>query len=225
MGTGAEAWIIPSVIAALGTGAQMYTQRAAQKDQNAAMAAGVEDTRQRQRQADAQINQEIGALEGSTADDERAQSMQRFMDTLRTARRTTAGDAAVPAASERYQRDLASSQAGIKNFGEQVADTLARINGQTMQRVNENRGFARTGDEVGGIARNADADMFLARLRAGGITADPYVDAAGRLLTGVGAGMASRPPKPTGPAGTPPYIPPSNARTWGGSGGFSPPPP
>jgi hypothetical protein len=223
MGTGIEAWAVPAAIAAIGTGAQIYTQRSAQKDQNAAMAAGMRDVQKRQRDADLKINEEIGALEGSTADDERAQSMQRFMDTLNTARRTTAGDPAVPGASDLYQQDVASSQAGVKNFGDQVAATLARINGATMQRTNENRGFARTGDEVSGIARNAEADAFLARLRASGIMPDPYINAAGQLATGVGTAMATRAPTQT-PGRTPPYVPPSNSRTWGGENGFSPPP-
>jgi hypothetical protein len=148
--------------------------------------------------------------------------MQRFMDTLKTARRTTAGDPAVPGASDRYQQDVATSQAGVRNFGEQVADTLARINSATLQRINENRGFARTGDEVSGIARNAEADAFLARLRASGIMPNPYVDAAGQIATGVGTAMATRAPVP-GPGGT---VKPGIGGTGGGAipwkGGYDP---
>lgn len=217
MGTGAEAWIVPAVIAAAGTAVQVQTTRRAQADQNAAMAAGMQDTREKQKEADKRVDQEIGALETSDAEDERKASMDRFMEVLRNAKRSTSGDVSMPGASDRYGEDVAMSQAGIQNFGEQVAGTLSRINGQTQQRMTEARGFDRAATDIGGIAKDADTAMYLARLRAGGISPNAWAQAAGQLATGVGTGMASRASVPNAPVlrnGA--YAPNTNARTWGG---------
>lgn len=188
---GTEAFWVPAIISAIGAGASAYQTRQVAKDQDQAAAQGINAQARKQREIDERVSSEIGALEGSSPEDERAQAMDKYMTQLRSARGNMRGDAEVPTAGARYQQDAATSKAAIGNFGEKVADILARVQAAGDQRRNEGFSFARTGSDVAGVAREAQGEDFLNRLRMGGIQRNPWVDAGGQALGGIASGMSA----------------------------------
>jgi hypothetical protein len=181
---------IPYIIAALSAGAQAYnTKRTADRQDEVALA-GLDRQRAKQREADARLNAELAELEKSSPEDERAQSLEQFMNALRTSKMQRAGGGDVPGASERYAQDAATSRAGIQNYGDKLSGILSRIRGGIDQRRNESIGFNRAGSDVDAIAREARGDDFINRLRMSSITRNPWIDAAGEFGMGVSSGMA-----------------------------------
>jgi hypothetical protein len=229
---GTEALWIPAVISAIGAGASAYQTHQVAKDQDQAAAQGIRTQQAKQREIDARASQEIDALEQSSPEDERAAAMEKYMTQLRTARGNMEGDGNIPNASDRYQKDVVASKAGIGNFGEKVADILSRVQAAGDQRRNEGYSFGRAGSDIAGTAREAQGADFLNRLRISGIQRNPWVDAGSNVLQGVAQGMSAKyasgagpGPKPgwggtgagggvpppmggNGPWGTPPYVPP-----------------
>jgi hypothetical protein len=188
MGTGAEAWIVPAIISAIGTGASVYQTKKVANDQDAAAAQGIRAQQGKQREIDQRMSGEIDQLEQSSPEDERTQAMDRFMTQLRATRGEAEGTT-TPGVS-RYGADTEASQAGIGNYGTKVADILSRISSASEQRRNEAIGMNRANSDSAGIAREANGSDFINQLRMGSIQRNPWVDAAGRLANGVAGGMA-----------------------------------
>lgn len=201
MGTGAF-WV-PALISAVGAGAGAYETRRVAKKQDALAAEGIRQQSMRQREADARISQELGALERSSPEAERAKALDDYVAQLRATRANAAGGGAVPGASDRYQTDEAGARADIQNFGEKVAGTLARINAPGFQRQREGFGINRLGGDIGGISRAAQGDDFLTQLRLSRVGRNPWVDAAAQGLQGLGQGMAGRAAAPASAARRP----------------------
>lgn len=215
---------IGMALAAAGSGAQAYSARETAKSQDQAAARGIKNQQAKQREIDSRVDQSIGALERSGPEDERAASLDQYMAQLRSSR-AQANGSDVPITGGRYGEDVEASQAAIGNYGEKVAGLLSRIRAASDQRTNEGYDIGRMGSDVAGTARNASGQAFIDQLRLRGITQNPWVTAAGDVAKGAGSAMVARAgtmPDAQAPAGV--YVPPSNARTWGGSGGFSPPP-
>lgn len=188
---GTEALWIPLALSAAGAGLQAHNSYRTAKRQDSAAAAGIRQQAARQREADQRVNAEIGALEGSTPEGEKAQALSDYMTTLQRARSQARGGGDVAGASDRYQTDDAAAKVGIQNYGGQVADTLSRIAAPGLQRDREGRQINRMGSDVAGIARNAGGEAFLAQLRHNSINRNPWLDAGGQVLTGIAGGMAS----------------------------------
>jgi hypothetical protein len=187
MGTGAE-WVVPAIISAVSTGAGVYHTKKVAQDQDKMAAQGITAQQAKQRQIDERLSGEISNLEGSSPEDERAQSMEQFMQQLRATRSEAAGTPTV--GSDRYGQDTETSQAGVQNYGQKVADIFSRIRSASDQRRNEGFLLNRAGSDVAGVAREASGENFLNRLRMGGIQRNPWVDAASQIGNGVAAGMA-----------------------------------
>jgi len=174
-------------LTALGAGAQQYnTKRAADSQERTALA-GLRAQGRAQQDIDARVAQEVGALEGSSPEDERAEALDQFMRTLRSARSQTHGGDAPGGAQ--YGRDMAASRAGIDNYGQRLAGVLARIRGGVDQRRSERTGFARAASDVGASAREAQGAEFINKLRAANATRSPWLDAAGQMAQNAGAAM------------------------------------
>ena len=207
---------IGMALSAAGAGAQAYTSRQTAKGQDEAAARGIRNQQMKQREIDSRVNESIGALERSGPEDERAASLDQFLNQLRSARsQANGGD--VPITGGRYGEDVESSQAAIGNYGEKVAGLLSRIRAASDQRTNEGNVVNRMGSDVSGVARNAAGQAFIDQLRARGITENPWVNAAGDVLKGVGSGMN------TYAAGQPDARPARSVGGMGAGGGVRPP--
>jgi hypothetical protein len=188
MGTGAE-WVVPAIISAVSTGAGVYHTKQVADDQDKMAARGITAQQAKQRQIDERLSNEISNLESSSPEDERAQSMEQFMQQLRATRGEAEGSPTV--GSQRYGQDTQASQAGIGNYGEKLAGTASRINAVGEQRRNENFSLNRAAGDVTGLAREASGESFLNRLRMQGVQRNPWIDAASQLGNGIAGGMAA----------------------------------
>lgn len=189
MGTSAEI-LIPLAISALSTGGAAYNQhRVASRQEDEATKLMQNQQRQQQR-ADSGLNAELTTLEGSSPEAERQKALGGFLKMLR-ANATSSGGAGATAGGERFKEDTATSQAAIKNYGTQRADNLSRIVAPSRQRMNEHVGIGRAGDDVAGVARDANMERFLSMLRTQGIRPDPYLDAGSQIAGGIASGASS----------------------------------
>lgn len=181
--------LIGTALSAAGTGANMYNQRRVARDQEEQASRGIAQQQARQREIDARLNAEVGALEGSTPEDEQAASLDAYLSQLRANRASSEG-VTTPGVS-RYGEDTATSQAGVQNYGQKVASILSRIRGANEQRRNEGFGFNRAGTDVQTVSRNASGDDFINRLRMSQIRPNEWLDAAGQVAKGAGAGIVN----------------------------------
>ena len=217
---GTEAAWVPYVISAVGTalsaGSQIHSMRKADE----AAAAGIAANAAKQREADTRINQQIQAVTDSSPEGERAAATEAFMNQLRT-NRASAISAGTPGnVSDAFDTRSTEAKAAVQNYGERAANVMARISAAGRQRQNENVGMGRTATDVGLIGRDMAANEFLTGLRAqNAARGNPLLEAGGSLLTGIGQGMATRPPGgkafggklPTGAGGPTPQV-----GVWGG---------
>lgn len=180
---------LPWILSLLGTGAKMAADKQASDAQQREVR---EDTYQqgvRQSQIDDEMQSEVAKLRDNTGDAERRASLEGFMQQLRANTANAQGGAV--RGSDRFNSDTETANAAIKNYGTGRADTLSRVAGPGFQRMNENRRFARVGDTVKGIARDANAEHFLSQMRMQRIRPNQGLSALGSILQGAAGGMAA----------------------------------
>lgn len=180
---------IPLILSAVSAGAQVYNSNQTQKRQDEELAQGIRIQGQRQREADAQVDQQVKALSRSTPEEAQAKATQDFMDQLRRTRAQAIGGSDI--GGERYAADLSGAQSDVANTGRNEANLMARISAPGIQRQQEGQGMNRLASVLGGIQRNSAADQFLTELRARGIKRNPWIDAVADVAGGVAEGMAS----------------------------------
>jgi hypothetical protein len=188
---GTEAFWVPAVIAAAGAGVQAKSQDDMLERQDNQAAEGIRQQGARQKQADDRIAQEITGLENSTPEDSQAQATDAFMSQLKRTRAQARGEGVTGATSSAYAADSARAADDVDKYGANRAGVLGRINAPGLQRTAEGVSMSRAGSDIGAIARNANGDNFLNQLRLNSVRANPWMQAGGQVLTGVGTGMAA----------------------------------
>lgn len=181
--------LISALLSAAGTGASVYNQRQALKDQEDQALAGMANQRAKQREIDARLDTEIDSLEQSNPDEERAASLEAYLSQLR-ANRGGAQGVTTPGVS-RYGEDTALAQAGVQNYGQKVAGILSRLDATREQRRNEGFGINRMASDVSGTQRESSGDDFINRLRMSQIQPNVWLDAGGELVRGIGSGLST----------------------------------
>ena len=181
--------LLGAAISAAGAGASSYNQYRTAKRAEDQTLQGMAAQRAKQREIDARLNEEVGALERSNPDDERQASLEAYLSQLR-ANRSGAEGVTTPGVS-RYGEDTALAQAGIQNYGQRVADILSRIDATRDQRMNEGFRINRAISDVQGTQREASGEDFINRLRMSRIRPNEWLDAAGGVARGVGSGMVT----------------------------------
>jgi hypothetical protein len=190
---GTESVWVPLALAAVSAAGTAYNQYDVAKKQNAASTDMMRTQQTRQREANAQTDQQIAAIKNSNADSARQQSLDGFLSTLRANAVNSRGTTPV-LGGDRFQADANSTNAAIQNYGTNRADILSRILAPMEQRRNEVQGMARTNDELAGIARNAEADRFLSQLRMQNIHANPWISAGSQVAGAAAGAMAGSMP-------------------------------
>lgn len=181
--------LIPLALAAAGTGVDMYNTKRTNDKRDDLAVQGLKRQQEHQRNADARVSQQIGALEQSSPEASRDQALTGYLEQLRAQRgAATGGVQNVPGASKRYAADVDTNQAAIGNYGQRVAGTLSRIQAAGRQRQQEGIGTGRMMADVAGIARNASGDDTVNRMRVAGVQANPWLTALSGVLKA--AGMA-----------------------------------
>lgn len=183
--------LVGLALSALGTGAQVYNQRQTAKKQDNALAQQIRRQGERQKEADAKVAQLIQQRQGSDAEGERRASMDKYMQALQAKQgNATAGLNQVGALSQAAKDGTAAAALGIAQEGGETADLLSRIDAPMQQRQREANENTRFGQDIDLIRRMASGDSYVDQLRFQGIRENPWLSAAGSVLSGMGGQIA-----------------------------------
>ena len=152
---------------ALALGAhQARTGYESAQEQDQLAAQGIRTQAQRQREADALVNQTVNRVQTSNPEAERQSSLEQYLGQLQKTQGTaTAGFLQPGAVSSRYTQGVADAKTGIKDYSTNVADIFSRIDAPNRQRQREGISFGRLGSDIGRIQSQSDTDRYLTDLR------------------------------------------------------------
>lgn len=174
---GTEAFWVPAVIAAVGTGAQYVNQQQATKRQNDAEVQAIQDQEANQTKAAGAA----GALTRKIATDNpgaiKAQATGDYVKALRTAAGAAKGgtqtfgastSALAPAAgaSDRYTADKTAGDTQVQDYGQTYADEMGTIDAATRQRQNEGIGMGDLSTKINTLGAKSFGQNFVDQLRA-----------------------------------------------------------
>lgn len=197
---GAEAFWVPAAVSAIGAGTSAVAQGQALKRQDRAVARGITDRANIQRQAGDRVQEQISKVAASNPDAERKAAQDNFMSALRKAKMADGSmDIGGPgAASSQFATDVSGARANAAQEGAQLSSDIARIDAPAFQRQREAVDVANTGVDLSLLDRNAEGLDFLTQMRAARAgQVDPLLAGAGQLTSAFGQAYAGRAKKPT----------------------------
>lgn len=181
---------IALALAAASAGTQYYnTEKAADRADNQA-ATGIRAASEKQRTADAEVAAEVERMRKSSSEDERANALTSYMDTLRKGRQQSEAGLTPSIGSEAFKADSAAATTGVQDYGKQFASLMSRIEAPGTQRMNEGFQYGNLATNLGLIGREAAGDAYINNLRMNGIRRNAGLDFASSLM-GAGAGAAA----------------------------------
>lgn len=193
---GTEGAWFPILVSALTTagaaGMQVYNTNKDAKRQDRQLAAQLRAQGDKQREADARTAELVQERAKSDDTDERASSLDSFVQQMRANKGNATGGLDVRGAvSDAYRESAQDAALGAQSYGNRVADLMSRIDAPTQQRQNELAENIRFGDDIGGIVRRSTGDDFLHQMRLRGIQRNPWIDLGAGLLQGAGNAYAA----------------------------------
>lgn len=185
---GTEAIWVPLVIAAVGTGVQVYnTQQTERRQTN-------EVNRQLREQADidkkgqAAVQAQLLKQQQSSPDAFAKSSLDQYMTQIQQSQsKANAGLGAVGAVNERFNEGAADAAGDIFSDSAARATSLSKIDAPRLQRMAEGISFNRTNQDIGRVGALSDSARYLGDIRMRGIKRDPWLDAVGSLAQGYGS--------------------------------------
>lgn len=181
-------------LAAAGTGLNAYNTYRTGRRQDDEAARGIRQQAMRQREADAKVAEEVDKMEGSNAAEKRAERLGQYMTQLARTRQTAEGGLTSLVGGEDFQSDLAAARDDLGAYGGSTANLMAGIDAPGLQREGEGVRQSRLATALGLIGRESQGDAWINELRMRAIRRNPWMDAGGALLTGLGGSL------PTGAA-------------------------
>lgn len=176
---------IPLITLAVGTGVNYYNTQRTLRRQDDALAAQIAQQRERQRVADAAVQNTVQQVAGSDPDAQRQQALNDYLTQLqRTAGNATAGLQPIGAVSDRFTDDAAAAGVELHERGGRTADILSRIDAPIRQRQDEGIQFGRLGSDIARVGALSDSDRYLGEIRMRGIRRNPWLDAVSQAATG-----------------------------------------
>jgi hypothetical protein len=201
---GTEAFWIPAVIAAVGSGAEAYNQHQALSKQDTAEAQSIQDQQKIAAQASQASNKTISDIQKSNPNQIAAKATGEYVDQLR---RNAAGSAQpgassalapVAGASSRYKGDVTKAQTESQSFGDTLAGQLGNIDAATRQRQNEALSMNTLGTNLNLLNAQSFGQNFVDQLRAQTAgQANPWVSLGAGLLKSGAAAYAGSVKSPT----------------------------
>lgn len=186
-------------LSALGAGISAKNTYDVNKQQDQSAAAAIRTQTDKQRQATGQVDQAIDKVGASTPEASREASLNAFLTQLQQSRAQVGGGVPITTGGSRFATDKATAGKDVNDYGTRTAALLSRINAPTLQRQQEQQGFAQLHSDLGETQRQSQAEDFLSQLRRRSIQPNPWADALSSTLSGVGSGIASnagtKPPK------------------------------
>jgi hypothetical protein len=182
---------IALALAAAAAGGNYYNTQQTAKHTDNALADQIRQQSERQREADAQVNDLVQKRAGSDASGEREKTLGGYLDQVRAATgAATSGLGQVGRVSNAYQQSANDAALGVTDYGQKTAQLMSRIDAPAQQRQREALENAQFQTDLGLIKRNASGDDFLARLRLQNIRRNPWIDAASSLAGGAASSVA-----------------------------------
>lgn len=183
---------IPLAISLAGAAVSASENQRVARKQDEAQSAQLIQRGTKQRQADERVGADVAKLEASRADDERAQRLGEYLDTLRRGRSQATAGLTPQVGSTAFQDDASRAAADVLAGAEERAGLQARIDAPTLQRQDEAFGYGHLATDLGRIASDVAGQEFINRLRLAAIRRRPEADLVAGTLAGAGKGMAGR---------------------------------
>jgi hypothetical protein len=177
---------LAAAAAAAGISHQNTVNTANRADQIAAQ--GIRDQSRVQQRADAQVNETVDELAGSTAADERAQRLSDYATTLRNAKANTDAGLDETQGGSQFAKDAAAAKEQLAAFGADRAGKLATVDAAGLQRMGEGFQFGNLATDIGLVGRESQGIDFVTRLRSAANRRNAGMDAAASFLGGVASG-------------------------------------
>lgn len=185
-------WIATAIVL-IGTAAQQYSQRDAEKRGDKRVAQQIRTQAANQERADYAVNQLLARRATDDGSAERASTERALLDQSQAAQLAASrGLNQAGAVSDAYRTASNNAALGISDYGQRAANLMARIDAPQQLRRRESLQSGNLAAQLGLIGREAASDDFLAQLQLQGIRPDPWLTAAGQIAQGVGRGMAGR---------------------------------
>lgn len=182
---------IALALAAASAGAQYYNTTQTNKRTDNALAGQIRNQGEKQKQADAKVNEEVASLQKSRSEESRVKSLDSYMDTLRKGRGKLEAGLTPNIGSDAFRADSAAAAQGVEDFAGDRAGLMARIDAPTMQRQQEAFGYGNLGTDLNLISREASGQNFLDELRVKRASQrNAGLDALSAFLGGAAGGMA-----------------------------------
>ena len=170
------------IISAAGTGAGAINQNQALRRQDKQAAEGIRRQGLIQAGASGRVGEQIQDIAGSTGEGERAQSLEGFLNTLRSSQETTEGALdPIAAANPRFAELVTGGKARIAEGGAAEAGRLSRIDAPIFQRLGEAGRVGRTGSDVREFGRQSTVEDFLTQLRVSEERPNQLVDVLSKV--------------------------------------------
>lgn len=204
---GTEAFWVPALLAAAGTGANYVNTQNANSRQQAGEVQTILDQQKLQQQGSGQVKALTSQIARNTPDQLAAQATGKYVDVLRknaagTQKGGSGGSSllfgqptsSLPTtinAGSRYKADTAASQNETSDFGNQLAGTMGQIDAATRQRQNEGLAANTLGTNLNLLGAQSYTQNFADQLRtqAAG-QASPWLSLLGGVLSGTGNAMS-----------------------------------
>lgn len=159
------------------------------RKQDEAAAQSIINQAQKQREADQVVRDQVGALEGSTSGDERAQRLDQYMQVLRRGQRQANSGLEGPVGGATFQADAGAARNAADAAAATTAGLQARIDAPGLQRQGEAFDYGRLATDLNLIGRESQGQSFVDDLRRRQIRRRPGMDLLGGLASGIGASM------------------------------------
>ncbi len=186
----ASSTIAALAIAAAAAGASAYNTRQTANRQDRTLAEGIRGQSRKQEQIDQRTAAEVAQLEQSRSADEAAKARTGYDQQLQRNAAAIMGGLTPGIGSETFKADAAQGAKDVSGYAGRTADLMARMDAPGMQRQGEAFGMGRLATDNALVAREAQGDDFLNRLRVQGIRRNPWIDAAAQVGMAYAGGMA-----------------------------------
>lgn len=184
--------VAPLIASAIGAKVQHDAQNDQQQRQDRAAAEGILRQNALSRQADTKVAQNVQSLATSNPEGDIAKRRAAYTDALRRAAPARAG--AMPTSgnvSSRFAGEIADDQNANDDIGAQLADTTARIDAPGYQRLREGVAADNTVVDLNLLRGRSQGQDYLTRLKIAMQRQNPWAQAGGQVLSGLGSGLAT----------------------------------
>jgi hypothetical protein len=182
--------MIALALAAAAAGTSAYNTNKTNHRIDEENAAGLRRQNEKQRKADTVVDKLIKDTGDSSPEGEKNNAMAQFQKALAASSgMTNSGLGGVAGASDRFNTEQQQAATGVSQYGNEVADRLARIDAPRYQRQREGNMRDTAGVDIGIIKRESAGEEFLNKLKLQGIRRNPWLDAAATAMSSYAGSM------------------------------------